>query len=74
VTDVSPRINSPERPRELPPEDADKLLAAASALQQAVGDLAREIASGGRIQTHEARNRFEFALSDFSSLIERPAD
>jgi hypothetical protein len=74
MSDLSPKLNSPDRPRGLPREDADRLLDAASALKLAMDDLTREIVTGSVIGRAGARDRFEIALAGFASLIDRTAE
>ena len=71
MPDVSPKLNSPDRPRGLAPEDADRLIEAASTLKQAIDDLAQEIATGTAIGRAGARDRFDIALAEFSELTDR---
>ncbi|MEA2585540.1 MAG: hypothetical protein QOF33_3625 [Thermomicrobiales bacterium] len=71
VADVSPKLNSPDRPKGLPTEDANRLIDAASGLKQAIDDLAETMVSGGIIRRDDARDRFEIALAEFSELIDR---
>jgi hypothetical protein len=74
LTEVSPKLNSPDRPRGLPPEDAARLLDAASALKQAIDDLTHEFVPGTAIGRAGARDRFEIALAEYASLIDRTAE
>jgi hypothetical protein len=55
----------------LSPEAADELLGAASALKQAMDELTHEIVTGTAIGRAGARDRFEIALADFASLLDR---
>jgi hypothetical protein len=71
VTDVSPKLNSPDRPRGLAADDADRLIAAASGLKQAIDELTQELVTGSPIGRAGARDRFEIALTEFSELIDR---
>ena len=71
VTDVSPRINEPDRPRGLSAEDANRLIEAASDLKHAIDDLTQELVTGTVIGRAGSRDRFEIALAGFSELIDR---
>ncbi len=74
MTDVSPRLNSPDRPRGLPTDDADRLVVAASTLKRAIDDLTQELVTGSIIERAGARDRFEIALTEFSALTDRSAE
>ena len=71
--DVRPETSDRNRPDASMRPDPIRLTAAADELQQAVGELAREIASGGAFGKEDARDRFEIALADFSALIDSTA-
>jgi hypothetical protein len=72
MPEVSPKLSQPGAHDPSRP-DPVRLAAAADALQQAVADLARTIASGGALRKDDARTRFELALADFSALIDTTA-
>lgn len=74
MTDVSPRLDSPDRPRGVQLDEANRLLDAASALKRAIDDLTQEFVTGSAIGRTGARDRFELALADFASLIDRTAE
>jgi hypothetical protein len=74
VADVSPRSISPDRPGERSSGDADQLFGAASALKQAIDELAQELVDGSAIPRAGARDRFEIALTEFAALIDRTAE
>jgi len=74
VTDVSPRINEPDQPRGLSPENADRLIEAAAALKQAIDDLTHEMTTGTAIGRAGSRDRFEIALAEFAELLDRTAE
>ena len=71
MPDVSPKLNSPDQPRELSGDDANRLLEAATTLKQAIDDLAHEIVTGRPIGRAGARDRFDIALADFSAITDR---
>jgi hypothetical protein len=71
VADISPKLNSPDRPQGLSRDDADRLVEAASVLKQATDDLAQAIVSGRPIGRASARDRFDIALAEFSALTDR---
>lgn len=74
VTDVSPKVNEPDRPRGLSAEDAGRLMEATSNLKRAIDDLAQELATGTLIGRAGSRDRFEIALAEFSAQIDRTAE
>jgi hypothetical protein len=74
MPDVSPELNDPNRSRTLSSEDGNRLLEAAADLKQAIDDLAQEIVTGSAIGRAGARDRFDIALTEFSSLTDRTAE
>jgi hypothetical protein len=74
MPDVSPKLNSPDRPQGLASDDASRLIEAASELKLAIDNLAQEIATGRPIGRAGARDRFDIALADFSALTDRTAE
>ena len=74
MTDVSPRLNSPERPGRLSEEDRQRLMDASAGLKRAIDDLAETLVSGGMIRRDDARDRFEMALAEFSGVIDQTAE
>ena len=67
-------LDNPVQPRGLQPDDAGRLVEAASALKRAIDDLTQEIVTGRAIGRAEARDQFEIALSSFGQLIDRTAE
>jgi hypothetical protein len=74
MADISPKLNSPDRPNNRTPESTREILNTANALKDAVDTLATSLVRGTAIQRAEARDRFEIALTDFSQAIDQTAE
>lgn len=74
MSDVSPKLNSLDQPRQRTARTAADVQDAAASLKRAVDDLALSIVAGSGIQRSEARDHFEIALAEFSEVIDRTAE
>jgi hypothetical protein len=74
MSDISPKLNSPDHPNHLSPERANDILNTASALKNAIDSLATSIVRGSGIQRAAARDQFDIALTEFSQAIDQTAE